>query len=99
MSYYFPMDNLFSVRQVAFILKVHHLTIRRYIKEGKLKAVKLGGNVRVKESDLNEFHKELSAATPQQSIILKAKKHSVAKTFDYLDPILRLQGKGARIIQ
>lgn len=90
------MDNMLSVRQVAFMLKVHHLTIRRYIKEGKLKAVRVGGNVRIKEKDLQEFHKELSAATPQQSIILKAKKHA-ARPFSDVDPLLRLQGRGASL--
>lgn len=89
------MDNLLSVRQVAYILKVHHLTIRRYIKEGRLKAVRLGGNVRIKEKDLQEFHKELSIAPPQQSIILKAKQHRLAKAFNLDDPLLRLQGRGA----
>lgn len=90
------MDNLLSVRQVAYILKVHHLTIRRYIKEGKLKAVRLGGNVRIRENDLNEFHKELSAAPAQQSIILKAKKVA-ARPFSSSDPLLRLQGRGASL--
>lgn len=90
------MDNLLSVRQVAYILKVHHLTIRRYIKEGRLKAVRLGGNVRIKESELQNFHKDLTAAPVQQSIILKAKK-SLAKIFSDLDPILRLQGRGASL--
>jgi len=90
------MENFLSVRQVAYILKVHHLTIRRYIKEGKLKAVRVGGNVRIKESELQEFHKDLSAAPNQQSIILKAKKHS-ARPFSDIDPLLRLQGRGASL--
>ncbi len=90
------MDTLLSVRQVAYILKVHHLTIRRYIKEGRLKAIKVGGNVRVKESNLQDFHKELSQAPAQQSIILRAKKHA-AKTFTSFDPFLQLQGKGASL--
>ena len=54
------MENLFNVNQVAFILKVHPLTIRRYIKEGRLKAVKAGGNIRIKESELQDFNKDFS---------------------------------------
>jgi len=90
------MDNLLSVRQVAYILKVHHLTIRRYIKDGRLKAVRVGGNVRIRENDLNQFHRDLSAAPIQQSIILKAKKHA-ARAFSEVDPLLRLQGRGASL--
>ena len=52
------MDNLLSVKQVAYILKVHPLTVRRYIKEERLRAIKSGGNIRIKESDLSEFNKD-----------------------------------------
>lgn len=88
------MDNLLSVRQIAYILKVHPLTIRRYIKEGKLKALRVGGNIRIKESDLQAFHKALDEAPLQQSIILKAKK-AAARPFTEVDPLLRLNGRGA----
>lgn len=90
------MDGLLTVRQVAYILKVHHLTIRRYIRDGKLKAIRIGGNVRVKESDLQNFHTNLTMAPPQQQIIIRAKKHS-AKLFSRFDPLLQLQGKGASL--
>ena len=91
------MDSLLSVRQVAFILKVHQLTIRRYIKDGRLKAVKVGGNVRIKEADLTSFHSDLSTATPQKSIIIKAKKTKTEKPFGYDDPVLKLAGRGASL--
>ena len=90
------MENFLSVRQIAYILKVHPLTIRRYIKDGRLKAVRIGGNIRVKETDLQNFHKELSAAPLQQSIILKAKQQA-ARPFTEGDPLLRLQGRGASL--
>jgi excisionase family DNA binding protein len=91
------MDGLLSVKQIAFILKVHPLSIRRYIKQGKLKAVKVGGNVRIRDVDLREFHQELSSASPQQSIILHAKKGMITKTFSQEDPFLRLSGRGASL--
>lgn len=90
------MEPLLSVKQVAFILKVHPLTIRRYIKEGKLQAIRVGGNVRIKEGDLSNFHSDLTIASPQQSIILKAKKQK-EYPFTNLDPFLRLMGKGASL--
>src|SRR6266705_3444762 len=54
------MNNLLSVKQVAFILRVHPLTVRRYIRDKRLKAVKVGGNIRVDENALQDFHKEVS---------------------------------------
>ena len=90
------MDNLFNVNQAAFILKVHPLTIRRYIKEGKLKAVKAGGNVRIKESQLQEFNKEVSPGLQSKRSALK-KNVPMTKVFSADDPLLRLVGRGARV--
>lgn len=89
------MDNLFNVNQAAFILKVHPLTIRRYIKEGKLKGFKLGGNVRIKEPDLADFQKEITPP-PQQSPVFR-KNQPLPKVFDVNDPLFRLRGLGAGI--
>lgn len=90
------MNNLLSVKQVAFILKVHPLTIRRYIKEERLKAIKVGGNVRIEESTLQNFHKDV-APTPIQKTSMFKKKLPVAKQFSDEDPLLRLQGRGASL--
>ena len=87
------MENLLNVNQVAFILKVHPLTIRRYIKEGKLKAVRAGGNVRIKESSLSDFNKDFTS-TPAQKQTVKSKLHP-AKVFTADDPLFRLKGRGA----
>lgn len=89
------MDNLLNIRQVAFILKVHPLTIRRYIKEGKLKAVRAGGNVRVKESALMEFNKDFTS-TPSKKQTVKNKLNP-AKVFTVDDPLFRLKGRGASL--
>lgn len=89
------MNNLLSVRQVAFILKVHPLTIRRYIISGKLKAIKVGGNVRISEQELQNLNKDV---TPQHHdpIMIKARKF-ISKQFSQDDPLLRLQGRGASL--
>jgi excisionase family DNA binding protein len=90
------MEQLFSINQAAFILKVHPLTVRRYIKEGRLKAVKVGGNVRIKEADLQEFNKEF--VPNQQTEKTSARvKLSPAKSFSNDDPFLRLKGRGASL--
>ena len=88
------MDNLFSVKQAAYILKVHPLTIRRYIKEERLKAVKAGGNIRIKESALNEFNKDF---TPKKEPSFKKIRTTTFKSFTDIDPIFQLQGKGASL--
>ena len=88
------MDNLLNINQVAFILKVHPLTIRRYIKEKKLKAVRAGGNVRVKESELGNFNKDFTAVPSKKQEI---KKIRPAKVFTLDDPLFRLKGRGASL--
>lgn len=90
------MENLFNVNQAAFILKVHPLTIRRYIKEGRLKAVKAGGNIRIKESSLSDFNKDFSPATKAERTLIRQNLHP-AKIFTDADPLFRLQGRGASL--
>jgi predicted adenylyl cyclase CyaB len=48
-------DNLLTVKEAASLLKVHWQTIRNYIKEGKIKAHKVGRNIRIRESELNKL--------------------------------------------
>lgn len=88
------MDNLLSVKQVAYILKVHPLTVRRYIKEERLRAVKSGGNVRIKESDLSEFNKDFK---PNKTFPGKNLKQPTYQTFSESDPLFQLRGKGASL--
>lgn len=90
------MENLLNVKQAAFILKVHPLTIRRYIREKKLKAVRAAGNVRIKESDLLEFNKEYVTQRPNETQIVK-QKTKPAVSFSIDDPFLRLKGRGASL--
>lgn len=88
------IENLFNVSQAAYILKVHPLTVRRYIRDGRLKAIKVGGNVRIKESQLADFNKEFSPRIPSMKI--KGTEQKVpAKIFNDSDPFFQLQGQGA----
>lgn len=84
-------DNLYSVSQVAILLKVHSLTVRRYIKEGKLRAVKVGGNVRVPQSAVSDFSQ---AIFPTAYSAKKIKVETEDKKFTLQDPIFRLKGRG-----
>jgi excisionase family DNA binding protein len=53
------MDNsnkYYTAEEVAEILKVTTESVRRWIRDGKLKSVKLGGKyIRVSQADLDEF--------------------------------------------
>lgn len=46
---------LYSIEEVTKILKVTQRTLYNYIKNGDLKAVKVGKYWRVKQEDLREF--------------------------------------------
>lgn len=49
------MDKYYTVDQIAKILNMHSKTIQRYIREGKLKAIKVGKSWRVTGHDLSVF--------------------------------------------
>jgi excisionase family DNA binding protein len=90
------MENLLNVNQAAFILKVHPLTIRRYIREKRLKAIKAGGNVRIKENDLLEFNKDYTPTRNEEKTFIRTKIRPVL-SFSVDDPFLRLKGRGASL--
>lgn len=49
------MEKIYNLVQVAEYLQASRITLYNYIKTGKLKAFKVGGNWRVTESDLEAF--------------------------------------------
>ena len=61
-------EKFFTTEQVANILQVHPFTILKFIKQGKLKGIKLGRVYRIKESDINKFLEDrmTPGATPQK---------------------------------
>ncbi len=87
------MADLLTVRQAAFILKVHPLTIRRYIREKKLSAVKISGAVRVKDEELASFQKVYTTQSKHIVITSRDEDH----TFSLSDPLWRLEGIGMSI--
>lgn len=92
------MDQLFNVKQAAYILKVHPLTIRRYIKEGKLTAIKAAGNIRIKNEDLASFQKQFTPGNSPSTISSPLRKRIISyKTFTDADPFLRLEGRAGSV--
>lgn len=53
------IDKLFTIEEVAEILRVSTRSVNRYIETGKLKASKIGV-WRIKEADLNAFLEDTS---------------------------------------
>ena len=51
------MDKLFTIKEVAKILRVSERSVNRYIEAGKLKASKIG-QWRIGQSDLEKFLKK-----------------------------------------
>lgn len=49
------MDEYYSTKEIATLLKVHVITVRRWIDKGKLPAIKLDKDLRVNKKDLNNF--------------------------------------------
>jgi len=84
------MEDFYTVNQTAIALKVHPLTVRRYIKEGKLKAVRVGGNVRIALNDLRSFTQDFIPHTKQ----VRTQATFQTKSFGLSDPLLNLKGRG-----
>ena len=85
------MDEFYTVNQAALTLKVHPLTIRRYIKVGKLKAFRVGGNIRILENDLKAF---IQNFIPQPTHI---KPTNQTQQFSFSDPLFSIKAKGLTI--
>lgn len=48
-------DDFYTIYEVADILKVHHTTIRRAIKDNRLKAFKIGTKWLIKKEDIQKL--------------------------------------------
>src|SRR5881397_1511830 len=54
--------HLYTADEVAELLNLHVKTIRRYVRDGRLKARRIGKEYRIAKSDLDEFAGETCAA-------------------------------------
>ena len=58
--------DLFSAAEVAEILDVHPRTVNDYVREGRLKAIQLGGGWKISELALRAFVRDQTQDTVQQ---------------------------------
>lgn len=88
------MDNdyLLSVKHVSILLKVHELSVRRYIKDGKLKALRAGGNIRITKSSVDTFLQDIlpTSYSGKQNAV----KSETVNPLTREDSIFRLKGRG-----
>jgi excisionase family DNA binding protein len=62
-----PAIELLHVKQAARELDVHEITCRKYIATGQLRAVRVGGRVRVPREALAEFVRPYTPNRKEQS--------------------------------
>ncbi len=48
-------EKFYTVQEVADLLQIHWQSVLNYIKNGKLKALKLGKGYRISQESLDEF--------------------------------------------
>ncbi len=58
---------MYSVEQVADLLGLHVKTVRSYVRDGRLKAVRIGKQYRIAREDLEAFTGQPVAPTPRES--------------------------------
>ena len=89
------MDEFYTINQAAISLKVHPLTVRRYIREGKLRAYRAGGNIRISVNDLRSFTQSFLPSRQRQH--KTPDSNQPTKEFSFADPIFSVKGKGLNI--
>ena len=47
--------RLYTIDEVAELLQVSHSTVRRLIESGHLKSVRIGGQIRIRQRDLDDY--------------------------------------------
>ena len=75
--------QLYTADEVAGLLNLHVKTIRRYVRDGRLKAKRIGKEYRIARADLDDFAGEThSADTP-----VARTRHVIASTIVDVDVI------------
>ena len=61
-------QDLYSVEQVAELLGLHVKTVRHYVRDGKLKAVRIGKQYRIARSDLETLTGQSAASLEKPAV-------------------------------
>src|SRR3972149_6948725 len=91
------MSDLLTVEEVADRLRLHEMTVRRHIKAGRLRAVRVGRRVRVREEDLAAFVKpaegvhELTREELREKFLKPPTKEEIERRRRLIDEMRRLR--------
>ncbi len=84
-------ETLLRIKQAAILLNVHPISVRRYIREGKLQAVKISGSVRIPRKSIDNFIQDIY---PTHYGAKKITKNEQNNLFTLEDPLFRVKGRG-----
>lgn len=76
------IEKFLTTEQVANILQVHPLTILKFIKQGKLKGVKIGRVYRIQEADVKQFLEERNMMHVKKEQVRPENKHRKEEIID-----------------
>jgi excisionase family DNA binding protein len=65
-------EKYYTVEQVSALIKMHPKTIQRYIREGKLRATKIGKGWRIAGHDLSQFAESVEPESPLEGARIAA---------------------------
>jgi len=78
---------LLTPDQVAQLLNLHVRTVRRYLREGRLKGKRVGKEYRVTRADLDEFTGGQTADLPVAGPAIARKRHVIASSIIDVDVV------------
>ncbi len=87
-------EKILTPEQVAQVLQVHPFTVLKFIKQGKLRASKLGRVYRIRESDVAHFLDEQESNRAKGKNNRKSLEEKVEKPGEPLEEIDRSTVKG-----
>lgn len=87
------MDGLMTIDEAARFLRLHQVTIRCYIKSGRLRAVGVGGRIRMRREYVEEFARPMLPSGRTRA------KIEEWKPFNEDDPLFSLIGIGQSEIE
>jgi excisionase family DNA binding protein len=77
-------QELYSVDQVASLLNLHVRTVRNYVREGRLKAVRIGKQYRIAREDLEAMTGRPAAALEREPV--RRQRHVEVSSIDAVSP-------------